>query len=137
VFNDENLTLGLVIAAGVDASYPSMYILHAIDAAASTKIDIGRIDGGRSCAHHPGRHIRSSVMLLAMKPTKRVSAPSIAPTKPKALPRPGQRTYLGCAYLYIEQALAELSPSGRREVAKDLRAYIDLLVSETEVDDEP
>lgn len=85
-----------------------------------------------------GRHIRSSVMLLAMKPIKRVSAPSIAPTKPKALPRPGQRTYLGCAYLYIEQALAELSPSGRREVAKDLRAYIDLLVSETsEVDDEP
>ena len=122
----------------MDANYPSMYILHAIDATASTKIDIGRIDGGRSCAHHLGRHIRSSVMLLAMKPTKRVSGPSIVPTKPKALPRPGQRTYLGCAYLYIEQALAELSPAAQREVAKDLRAYIELLVSETgEVGDEP
>ena len=45
---------------------------------------------------------------------------------------------MGCAYLYIEQALAELSPAAQREVAKDLRAYIDLLVSETsEVGDEP
>ena len=43
------------------------------------------------------------------------------------LPRPGQRTYLGCAYLYIEAALTELTPSVRREVAKDLRACIDLL----------
>jgi hypothetical protein len=57
-------------------------------------------------------------MVLAMKPSKTVSAPSIVPTKPKALPRPGQRTYLGCAYLYIEQAFAELSPAVRREVAR-------------------
>jgi hypothetical protein len=128
-----NLRNGWAIT--IDAS---LHILHAIDAAASNNTDIGRIDGGHSWAHHPGRHIRSSVMQLAMKPTKRVSAPSLVPAKPKALPRPGQRTYLGCAYLYIEQALAELSPSGRREVAKDLRAYIDLLVCETsDVDDEP
>ena len=70
-------------------------------------------------------------MVLAMKPSKTVSAPSIVPTKPKALPRPGQRTYLGCAYLYIEAAFGELSPKLQHEVAKDLKAYIDLLVSET------
>ncbi len=45
----------------------------------------------------------------------------------RTLPRHGKRTYLGCAYLYIEAALAELTPTGRRELAKDLRAYIDLL----------
>jgi hypothetical protein len=65
-----------------------------------------------------------------------MKAPSIVPPKStargsKALPRPGERTYLGCAYLYIEAALGELSPGLRREVAKDLKAYIDLLVSET------
>jgi hypothetical protein len=62
-------------------------------------------------------------MVLAMK------APSIVPGKPKALPRPGQRTYLGCAYLYIERAMAEMTPRLRLEVAKDLKAYIDLLTS--------
>jgi hypothetical protein len=57
----------------------------------------------------------------------KMKAPSIVPAKPKALPRPGQRSYLGCAYLYIEQAMTDLSPRVRVEVAKDLRAYIDLL----------
>jgi hypothetical protein len=60
-----------------------------------------------------------------------MKAPSIVPAKrPKALPRPGQRTYLGCAYLYVEAAFGELSPKSRRAVAKDLKAYIDLLASE-------
>jgi hypothetical protein len=62
-------------------------------------------------------------MVLTMK------APSIVPGKPKALPRPGQRTYLGCAYLYIEAAFGEMTPRLRIEIAKDLKAYIDLLAS--------
>ena len=51
-------------------------------------------------------------------------------TQPK-LPRPGQRTYLGCAYLYIEAAFAETSVGARQDVAKDLRAYINLLTAPT------
>jgi hypothetical protein len=61
---------------------------------------------------------------------RKVPSPSIQPQKPKSLPRPGQRTYLGCAYLYIERAMTDLSPRLRPEVAKDLKAYIDLLASE-------
>ena len=48
----------------------------------------------------------------------------------RPLPRPGQRTYLGCAYLYIKRALVDAIPPVRHEIAKDLKAYIDLVVSE-------
>ena len=51
------------------------------------------------------------------------------PLVPASLPRPGKRTLLGCAYLYIEAALVEATPVVRGEIAKDLKAYIDLIIT--------
>jgi hypothetical protein len=77
-----------------DASYHALSHIHAC--VATTDPDgIGNRNGASAVRCYSPTNDAGGAM----------KAPSIVPAKPKALPRPGQRTYLGCAYLYIERAM--------------------------------